>query len=239
MRRYFLLPLLFFAIAVSAQTDSTKWLRAFPITDYMVDLSDTVKVVQLEMPEGVEIKENQLGLMYGKYSGDKANVVQKGFGRCHLIKGSFYYFAIHHDTATTIKAGDLLYTFMDKPAVYDGFFTRLAAHFIRLQDVNGNNFYDRYTIFNGWSESEEENTIDSIQKDIRYTGKYFLEQKPGMDQPITTGFYQGGKILSVMAECTTDDIKKFLQYVLDHPRLYAGNEWKVTEIFATWLKHAE
>ena len=38
-----------------------------------------------------------------------------------------------------------------------------------------------------------------------------------------------------MTECKPEDIKDFFGYVITHPLLYAGNKWKVSEIFATWL----
>lgn len=60
-----------------AQSDSTKWLRAFPITAYMVDLDDTTKIVQLEMPEGLIIKDKQPGIIYGVYRTAKDDAVER------------------------------------------------------------------------------------------------------------------------------------------------------------------
>ena len=63
---------------VNAQSDTSKWLRAFPVTDYMVDLNDSVKLVQVELPDDLQFRENQLGLLKGLYSDVHSDTVQKG-----------------------------------------------------------------------------------------------------------------------------------------------------------------
>ncbi len=155
-------PLLFFLSAkCPAQTDTSKWLRAFPVTDYMVDLNDSVKVVQVEMPEGDVLKDKQLGLVRGVYTGSQADTVQKGYGRCNLIKGAYYYFSIGHNTSgEAIREGDLLYTFVDKTNIYFGQVPKLAAHFIELQDVYEKPFYNRYKVFLEWTASDEKALLD-------------------------------------------------------------------------------
>jgi hypothetical protein len=38
-----------------------------------------------------------------------------------------------------------------------------------------------------------------------------------------------------MAECNVSYIVDFFDYIISRPRLYAGKNWKISEIFATWL----
>ncbi|MEO5946018.1 MAG: hypothetical protein ABIP79_04325 [Chitinophagaceae bacterium] len=236
MKKTFALLLLCNAFVCLAQTDTSKVLRAFPITSYIIDLTDSSKLVQLEMPEVTKLAEKQIGLLYGVYDGDRKATVQKGYGKCHLIKGNYYYFAIgNNNSGLQIKKGDLLYTYLKKTNIYDGFFPKLASHFIRLQDVYDEPFYDRYLIFLKWTKADEEKILDSIIKDIIFTGNYFIENNPGIDKAITTGKYAGKKTLSVMTACNTSDLSDFFNYIIARPRLYAGKEWKVSEIFATWL----
>lgn len=220
----------------SAQADTSEWLRAFPITDYMVPLNDSTVVVQLEMPEDLVLKEKQLGLMYGVYHRSLDEAVQKGHGKCYLIKTVYYYFAISQNkSGHPLKKGDLLYTFLPRSDIYYGQVVRLASHFIRLQNVHGDNFYDRYTIFHKWSEADEEKLIDSLVADIQFTGQYFLENDPSVNKVIKGGEFRGSQVLEVMAECRPQYVKDFLGYMIARPRLYAGREWKISEIFATWL----
>ncbi|MCB0776155.1 MAG: hypothetical protein KDB99_07505 [Chitinophagaceae bacterium] len=232
--------LLFFSFLllqnINAQADTTKWLRGFPVTDYMIDLNDSTKVVQLEMPEGQTIHEKQFGLIRGTYQTSHADTVQKGYGRCYLIKGNYYYFAISGNKSDQpIKEGDLLFTFMDKTDIYYGRIPQLASFFIQFQDVYEQRFFDRYLVFLKWSEEEESRLMDSMAADIRFTGNYFLENDRSMDKVIQAGSYKGKNILSVMSACTKKDLQDFIDYILARPRLYAGKQWKVSEIFATWL----
>lgn len=236
MRKLFFLSFLFLSANLYAQSDTTKWLRAFPITDYMVDLNDSTRLVQLQMQDGLSLKDKQFGVMYGVYNGSKDEAVQKGYGRCNLIKGDYYYFSIGNNTSgLAFKKGDLIYILMDKTDIYFGQIPKLASHFIRLQNVYEEPLFDRYAIFNNWSEEDEKRIIDSMVADIKFTGKYFIENNPSVDKPINSGDYKGKKTLYVMAECKPVDVYNFLEYMIARPRLYAGRDWKVSEIFATWL----
>ena len=224
------------AIAFAQPDTANKLLRAFPITDYMVDLNDSTRLVQLEMPENLKLKDKQIGLLYGIYEKSAASAVQKGYGKCQLIKGNYYYFAISNNTSgLALAKGDLLYTFMEKTNINYGQLSQLAAHFIRLQDVYENPFYDRYNIFLKWSKEDENKILDSIVADIQFTGQYFIKENPSMDVLIQKGDYKGQKTLYIMAECQKADVVKFFDYIIARPRNYAGKEWKISEIFATWL----
>lgn len=236
MKKTLVFLLLFSSIICLAQTDTSKVLRAFPITNYIIDLTDSSKLVQLEMPEVIKLAEKQIGMLYGVYDGNREATVQKGYGRCHLIKGNYYYFAmVDNNSGLQIKEGDLLYTYLEKTNIYDGLLPKLASHFIRLQDVYDEPFYDRYLIFLKWAKVDEEKILDSIIKDIKFTGNYFIENNPSIDKAITTGKYAGKNTLTVMTACNTSDLIDFFNYIIARPRLYAGKEWKVSEIFATWL----
>ena len=236
MQRVILLLSFFLVVKCDAQTDSSKWFRAFPITDYIVALNDSTKLVQLEMPDGLRIVEKQLGILWGVYNSSKEDAVQKGYGRCQLVKGNYFYFSIgNNKSGKEIQKGDLLYVLLEKTPVYYGRVPQLAGHFIRLQDVYERSLFDRYTVFSNWTAKDEKNLVDSMVADIRFTGKYFMENNPSMDVPITTGDYAGKKTLYVMSVCTAADVNKFLDYMIARPRLYAGREWKISEVFATWL----
>lgn len=233
---FILLFVIHSGIASRAQTGTNTWLRAFPITDYIVSLNDSVKVVQLEMPEGITIADKQLGLLYGTYNGSRDEAVEKGYGRCYLIKSNYYYFAMgNNKSGLPLKGGDLLYTNMPQGSIYYGRIPKLAGHFIRLLNVYDTAFYDRYLVFSRWTETDEKNMTDSLVADIRFTGSYFLENNPSMNQDIQSGTYAGRKVLQVMTTCTAADLSDFLDYIIARPRLYAGKEWKIAEIFATWL----
>ncbi|RYY52247.1 MAG: hypothetical protein EOO09_21960 [Chitinophagaceae bacterium] len=236
MKNILLGVMLLLAMASFAQPDTAKWVRAFPVTDYMVDISDSIRLVQVELPEGTSFKEKQLGLLKGIYRDAQQDTGTIGYGRCHLIKGHYYYFTINHkQSGRKPKAEDLLYTMMDSKPVYNGAITKLASHFIGLQEVGGSALYDRYQVFLAWTKTDENNVIDSIVSDINYTGSYFLQSDAAMNQQIKSGRFAGKGVLDVMMATGKDEVFKFLEYMAIKPNLYAGHEWKVAEIFATWL----
>lgn len=236
MKKILLLLFLLAGAVGYSQQDTSRLLRAFPITDYITDLGDSVKVVQLLLPDDVTIAEKQIGLLRGLYRDKHADTVTIGAGRCQLIKGQYYYFTVDYKASGTApREGDLLYVFVKKPAVYRGEIINLAAQFIGLQDVYGTAMYDRYKVFTAWTKQDEERLLDSALADIRFTADYFLKNSPEMNIKIKSGSKEGKPVLNTMLTCTKQDILDFFRYIQARPRLYAGHEWKVSEIFATWL----
>lgn len=236
MKKMILIVAVFVYITASGQPDTTRFLRAFPITDYIVELNDSVKLVQVQLPDELSFSEKQLGLVRGVYNESHSDTVQKGYGRCQLIKGNYFYFAISQNkSGVPPKAGDLLYTFMEGNPVYYGRVPKLASHFIRLQNIHETAFYDRFNVFLSWTAEEEGHLLDSMVADIRFTGNYFLENEPSRDQVIPSGNFRGQHLFSVMKDCKVEYLENFIDYILVRPRLYAGKEWKLSEIFATWL----
>ncbi|NOT52675.1 MAG: hypothetical protein HOP10_15535 [Chitinophagaceae bacterium] len=241
--RKIILPLLLLISQVSFSQsqprnngDSTKITWAFPVTGYMVDLNDSVKVVQVQLPDAFPVKEKQLGVLRGVYNTSHADTAQKGYGRCHLIKGDFYYFSIgNNKSGMWPKQGDLLYTLIDKPAIFTGQVVKLAAHYIELDNVYDQPLYDRVGVYYQWAESDEKRMIDSAVNDIKFTGNYFLANNPSMNQLIDKGLYKGQKVLNLMMQCKASQVNDFMSYIIARPRLYAGKKWKISEIFATWL----
>lgn len=230
--RLLIIGLLLAGMGAMAQTR----VRAFPVTSYITKLNDTTQLVQIVLPDGVTLPEKQVGLMRGTYRNDNADTVTKGYGRLQLIKGNYYYFSIsHNNSKKLIEEGDLLYTEAPASNAYDGLFTKLASHYILLQDVYEKDLYDRNTIFNKFTADDEQSLIDSIVKDIQFTGDYFLKNNPDLNKSINSGPYKGKNVLNVMTSCKAADVQNFLEYMTVRPRLYAGHTWKVSEIFATWL----
>lgn len=227
---------IFLAEVSVAQVDTTRNLRAFPLTDYMVELNDSTKLVQIKVPAGFDIIEQQIGLIRGVIRTAKTDTAQKGYGRCHLIKGEYYYFAISHSiSGVAIKEGDLLYTFVKQSPVYNGQIMKLASHYISLQNVYEKTLYDPINIYYQWEKFDEKELIDSMVADIKFTGNYFQANNPSMDVLAKDGQFKGKKTFAVMKACEPAYVKDFLDYVIARPRLYAGIEWKISEIFATWV----
>lgn len=236
MHRYLTSLLVFFPLILFAQTSNDNLVRGFPITDYMVDLNDSTKIVQVHLEQSGVIMLKQVGVLKSAYVVGEKKPEVIGTGRCNLIKGNYYYYTINFKESGVIpKKGDLLYILAAKPSVFVDRLVNLAAHSITLVDLYDKPFYDLSTIFNLWTKNNEKTTIDSMLRDIHFTADYFLKNEPSINTKIKSGANKGELILNVMKESTLKDLNAFLDYMKNHSRIYAGNDWKISEIFATWL----
>jgi hypothetical protein len=236
MNKILLSLFFFFSLTSFGQKDTSKVIRAFPITDYMMDIGDSIKVVQVNLTGGTRFVEKQIGLLKGIYRDQHADTATIGTGRCNLIKGDYYYFTINYkESGIPPRAGDLLFTMVDKTPIYYGDIAPLASQYIGMKNLYEIPFYDRYTIFSAWSKSDEEAALDSMVADIHFGGNYFLTNNPSMNVKIGSGKYKDKMVLNTMIACGKRDVADFLEYMIARPRLYAGTEWKLCEVFATWL----
>jgi hypothetical protein len=219
----------------NAQKSSETWIVAFPITDYMVP-SDSIQIVQVDLTaSGISIDKQQIGLLKGIYRNGKADTAAIGYGKCHLIKGAYYYFPIRiSNKAVQPQAGDLLYTRIAKPAIYMGLVPQLAAQAIVLQSVEDSIFYTQLSVLQNWTMSNEESLLKAMVKDINYTGKAMKEQMPAANKAVASGKYKTALIFDVLQNAKKEELVDFLNYMIARPHLYAGNTWKVSEVFATW-----
>ena len=228
--------LLFATITGKAQYIQEK-LIAFKITDYMKPLSDSVTVVQVLMPASfpVAIPEKQLGVLYHCYkTGASLDTAMIGWGRCNLIKGDYYYFGVHLQKMQQPADGDLIYLKLKIPFVYDGLLLKVMSHAMAFSSVYGEPFMKPEAIFTN-TRANELSILDSMVKDIRFTATAMQQQMPEQNQPVASGMYKGKKLFEAMQSAQRSDLEAFLKYVSVRPKNYAGNTWKISEVFATWM----
>jgi hypothetical protein len=235
MKKYIISLLLIISqYMADAQPTLTKDILGFAITDYIVDAGDSIMIVQIELPDGdVKVEEKKLGMLLQAYKNGGTDTI--GFGRCNLIKGNYYYFGIKlRNKNLKPKAGDMVYVQASFDIRYKGLFYQLMRHQVFFKDVRGGAITTSATglIQNLSSEDELLNTIAS---DVRYTGEAMQQQQDGQDQLIKGGRFDGKKVFAAMNTVTKKDVTDFIKYIIARPRLYAGNTWAVAEIFATWM----
>lgn len=236
MKRYCLTVLLsVFSLLAIAQQTGSKEIFVFKITNYIVSSSDSISIVQVQLPDGnFSIPKDQLGLLKPNYSNTK-DTAAIGWGRCQLIKGDYNYFAIHlYNNKAKPKENDLVYTYFDYPANFKGRIYKLIKNAIYFERVTEGAFYDfgKAALLN---ETGETALIDSLVEDIRFTGKEMLKQNNGQDQLIKGGIFNGKKLFDAMQTVSRENVADFIDYVIARPQKYAGNNWKVSETFATWM----
>lgn len=226
----------FVAHAQGASDTAGKVAWGFPITSYTVPLSDTALVVQVELPEGNKsILSKQIGVLRGVARGSDVDTGDKGWGRCHLIKGAYHYFAIH-TKGTAPKEGDLVYTLIQRPAgIASSPLARCASHGVTFLDVEDSAFYKPSDFLAPRTRVQNDAMMQKMVSDVQRTGAYFLEENPEMNAEVSEGPYAGRKVLDVMIAATEKDLADFMGYVHARPRRYAGNRWKISETFATWV----
>ncbi len=224
-------------VLLNAQSENSKEVFAFTITDYMLEAGDSLKIVQIQLPTGtkISIEKEQMGLLKRNYSNVKDDTSKIGWGRCSIIKGNYYYFGLHiYKKINKPKKNDLLYIRINYPAKHKGRFFNCVRNAVYFEHVTGGTFYDFDTP--AYLDEQNENSlIDSMVVDIKFTGAAMLQQNDNQDQNITGGIFNGKKLFAAMQTVTNGDVKKFIDYVIARPQMYAGNTWKIAETFATWM----
>lgn len=228
--------LLLFLHGIS-QKDSAEVLFAFRITDYTVQLNDSITLVQVILPEvlPVSVKNNQIGILKHRYkSNTESDTSLIGWGRCELIKSNYYYFSIHKYHNVEPVQGDLLYTKCKTPVYYQSPLYDLNRHGISLTKVDETQFCHSIDLFS-LNPQKENALLDSMIADLRFTGKAMKGQMPEQNQLIKGGLYDGKKLFDAMAQAERKELEEFLKYIIARPANYAGNVWKLSEIYATWM----
>lgn len=218
-----------------AQDNSGKWAVAFPITSYIIKSNDSLVIVQVQLSDAWSLEEKQLGILKPMYR-IKPDTSLYGWGRCQLIKGDYYYFGIHlTDKNKVPQEGDLIYVMMKKDSSLKGRVPSIAAHGITLQNVYEQDLYDRWKVLKNWSAADENSFMDSAMHDISFTAGSMKMQSPGQDRKLQKGIYKDQFLFDVMMKATRKDLSAFFEYLLAKPYIYAGNKWKLSEIYATWM----
>lgn len=220
-----------------AQQDRSKELFAFRITDYFVKLDDSTMLVQTEMTDGsVGIAEGLVVIL--KPNNNTATTIDTaviGWGKCGLIKGAYNYFRIHLANNKRLpKKDDLLYAHIIYPTPYKGQIFKLLQNDIYLEHVTGGRFYSFAFPMLG-DRPQESGVLDAMVADIKFTAGEMLKQNSEQDRVLAEGRFKGKKLFTAMQEITSADVKDFIDYVIYRPLLYAGHNWKVSEVFATWV----
>ena len=238
MRVPFILLMLFLSSnQLLAQKDSVEKIFAFKITDYIKVLTDSSSAVQVFKPAvlPVAISDKQLGVLYHAYkSGTKLDTAMIGWGRCNLIKGAYYYFGIRLKKDQQPSEGDIIYVRAKVAYVYDGLLLDVMNHAVQFTNVYGDYFMNSNAIFTN-TKKDELAVLDSMLNDIQFTGNAMLQQMPEQNQDIKTGIYTGKKLFVAMQAVKRNELELFLKYITARPKNYAGNTWKISETFATWM----
>ncbi len=234
MKKYFAFALLLlFATKIHAQH---KIMMGFPITDYILSPGDSITIVQVQLPEGLVIKEKTACLIKSVYKTEDDSVITVASGRCQLVKGNYFYFGLlQRNIKRKPVAGDMLYTDVMINNLYEGILFGVMKHSIVLNSVYDTVMADLNTSLKIKNAEDEKKYLALLCTDVKFTGAEMLKQGGIENAPVNSGRFKGQKILNAMQVITENDLKDFFRYISVRPAKYAGHSWKISEIMATWM----
>jgi hypothetical protein len=117
---------------------------------------------------------------------------------------------------------------------YRSIFFELCRRDIYLLDViEEKRFYTLEDILLDDNLINEKLLLAKMLEDIQFTA---TEMRKQMESPmITEGPFKDQDLFSMMEEATTENVYEFLSYLIARPRKYMGTDWKLSEVFATWV----
>jgi hypothetical protein len=187
-------------------------------------------------PSCVKLTEHQTFLLQSAWQQNGDSVVSIGAGTVNMMNDTTVEMNATLFDGKKIHKGDMAMFLvpLQKP-VNDTLFFKMARLDIILKNVEDSLFYDRNQMLENASAYGTEKLLEAMVNDIRHTGKEMKAQNNSQDMEITGGIYKGQRLFDMMQKATTQDLLKFLLYVYARPDKYKAHEWKVSEIFATWV----
>ncbi len=237
LSRFLFVFFLFASTKNFGQKDSVLHFFAFRLTEYSVKQNDSTTIVQVNLPANwpITIKRNQAAIIKHRYeSGLSYDTSMIGWGHCELIESGYYYFTVHHSKNKPPQEGDLLYVKLNLPFLYNGLLFKIATHDISFTKVNKIPFYSPVDVFT-MTKQRENRILDSMLADIKFTARVMLRQMPKENNIIQGGIFNGKRLFVAMQQVNKNELEVFLKYVFAKPFRYAGNVWKISEVFATWM----
>jgi hypothetical protein len=221
-----------------AQTTNNKVLFKLPITNYIEKTSDSTFIVQvlLQPFTNIEIAEKTVAIIKHSYANNKVDDTSTlAVGKCYLIKGNYYYFVMTLKGTVMPVEGDLIMLLAKHPLCYMGLLYEMSRNGIKFKTLEEKEFYNWETPFLLKEEKEELPYFNHMIADIKNTGKIMATQMPEANQVIKEGLYNGLKLFDALQKTTLYDLKEFFKYMKARPSKYAGQYWKISEIYATWI----
>ncbi len=139
---------------------------------------------------------------------------------------------IDDDASSEPRSGDLVIFQIEKEKVDRSIFFDMYRLQIGINDINLSPFYSEEEVLES-NGGFQEYIIQKIVEDIIYVAGAMKEQ---MEEPmIEGGLYNGTGLFDAMEASTSRNLLSFFLFVKENPQKYIGGDWKVSEIYATWL----
>lgn len=134
----------------------------------------------------------------------------------------------------SLQIGDLI----QLPTIVPNEPNTLAYDLFRFR-INFLNSYDDKLFnceeWNTFRAETEMTLIQTLADEVRYYGGEMRGKMPS--QLLQGGKYKDLDMFDAMVRTSADDMRNFLHFIRSYPAHYAGQDWKIAEIYATWLTH--
>ncbi|RZL50842.1 MAG: CHAT domain-containing protein [Pedobacter sp.] len=190
------------------------------------------------------VKVGQQGKVFGVHSSEKPNRSQKELGYSTIVKvigdsiiakTTLYRPEIADEK---VMEGDYLTLSINLPVKnYNSLFYELALMQISFSDAENKPLYPLRKILYRDSKALEDSIVNTSIADIKsiYDMVKDDEKYASLKTKIPEGRYKGRTTLEVMGKTSKTDILSFLKFVKSYPGKYLGNNYKIAEVFATWV----
>ena len=215
-----------------AQSQTTT-LMSFPITASWEDEKGN-QMLQISLPESVGWGKSSEATVLGLWT-EEAPERNVELGKANLSQEDVPSLNFLLKASQNVQEGDLLQGWVRIPRIKKrSILSDLVAQQVWLTDVYKQNFYDMETVLKNDSPDLEALLLGKMIADIRFVADAMVKQ--GMeDTKIEQGVYIGKGVFEIMETASLEQLKEFLGYVRFKPSKYRGHNWKVSEVFATWL----
>lgn len=238
MKKVLLLLLLPAAVLAQPKKKDDRSLVALAITyepDQLEEAGQYYLIV--EKPQWALVKKGQTFLLKSiwRKEGDKtANI---GAGTVSILNDDDMEAKAMMNKGAQVQKGDLAMFLLPLklPAKKDTLFFKFARLGIGLKTVLDSSFYDRSQMILDPGSYDVSAMIQGMAEDIRYTAKEMIAANDAQDQMIDSGPFKGMRLFDAMLKATDADVFDFLRYVYFFPDKYMAHEWRVSEVYATWL----
>lgn len=196
------------------------------------DPQKSTQTAILRCQAGNKINTQATMEVWGKYTAnDPERAIVLGYAKVTKVRENDVEVRIELlDAAQPVTEGDFVMVPIDiSPSMSK--YRVLVKNSIRLQDGEGN-------FLPYWNEGELALSLTDgqihamLKNDIQMVAKFMREE---MTHTIAKGKYEGQSLFDVMEKVTEEDLVQFMSFIDQNPLAYRGNDWKIAEIYATWL----
>lgn len=223
--------LAFVCLAATAFAQNTTMTFLFPIEE------TTDESIRFLVAENFGFEVGQTGDIYGLY--DKNNRARNGkIGEATISKINGVEIRVDCEITENVgvEKGDLIAFEIDVPKRNEErILYQMFALNIRFLDV-----YDK-VIFEGFdfgkivAEAEEKALMNDLLAEIHFVGKAMKEQSETFPKISEKSRFGNLDLYSAMEAAMYEDLRSFLRYIEAKPLKYQGQNWRISEVFATWI----